>query len=242
MRSILSILILLLISVLIKGQDITISGKKSEFQAFSNNATLKKINPGNALSTFAFSFNPLGLIQFGPSFNAELKIKKNLIMNARVRFPALGELSYVIQARTDGLNEFSGIAWGGGFIRFYGNNMNKPYMGFIIQYHTTKSLYAENEEWEWSRYDNAMIFFINGGYRFRFAKGYFINAGALFGMAMDKYNWEYTVPAYGLHDERNRKGTLYSPFGMLELSIGIEFKPAIRKIFKPSKSTSNNKP
>lgn len=227
MRSILSILILLLMFNSLKGQDISIPGNESDIRSFPYTA-LKKTNPGNTVSTFAFSFDPLGLIQFGPSFSAELKIRKNLIMNARIRLPALGELSYVIQARTDGLNEFSGIAWGGGLIYLAGNNMNKPYIGFIVEYYSTRGLYAENEEWEWSRNDKAVMLFLNAGYRFRFAGGYFINAGALCGIAMDKYNWEYTVPVYGLNDKRNRNGSLFAPFGMLELSIGIEFKPSIR--------------
>ena len=33
---------------------------------------------------------------------------------------------------------------------------------------------------------------------------------------------------YGLNDKRNRNGSLFAPFGMLELSVGIEFKPSIR--------------
>ena len=84
-------------------------------------------------------------------------------------------------------------------------------------------LYANNEQWEWEKSTKSIVFIFNGGYRFRFDGGFFINTGALLGAASTRYNWDYVDPSYGSSDETSREGKDITPFGMLEVTLGIEF-------------------
>ena len=59
----------------------------------------------------------------------------------------------------------------------------------------------------------------NGGYRFRFNEGLYINTGAFLGAAHNSWNWYYIDTSYGPGNE----GSDLIPFGMLEVSFGLEF-------------------
>ena len=80
----------------------------------------------NSISKFALSINPLGFVQFGPSIVAELGLNENLALNAHVRFPSLGVLSYIVRADGEEINSLSGIAFGAGMNYFFGEKKNKP--------------------------------------------------------------------------------------------------------------------
>lgn len=175
------------------------------------------------ISRFALSINPLGFIQFGPLVNAELGIKEDLVINAHVRVPTLGILTYLIRAHSDGLEELSEFAFGGGLIKFFGENQHKPYAGILLEYGWYHAEFGWGEPWEWYKDEGYVVFVFNGGYRFRFEQGFFINTGAFLGAGIGAYDWEYTDLSYGASDNEPRSGTGVTPFGMLEVTFGKEF-------------------
>ena len=79
----------------------------------------------------------------------------------------------------------------------------------------------------------------NTGYRFMFGeklipasnrkidkfirKGLFLNTGIYIGAERNKYDWHYIEPGAGEDDLTPREGTEIKPFGMLEVSVGLEF-------------------
>ena len=127
----------------------------------------------------------------------------------------------------DGLDEYKGIAFGGGILHFFGKKRNKPfYLGGIIDFQTNEVLYAEDEEWEWTETSNAIAFVCNGGYRFRFNGGFFVNTGTFLGFASVKSEWEYTDTSpgsWGSNDNSSREDSGLILFYMLEVTLGIEF-------------------
>ena len=175
------------------------------------------------LSKIALSVNPLGFAQFGPLVSIEAGVAKSLVVNAHVRFSSVGLLTYVVNEDDDGLDELSGIAFGAGSIYFFGKQRSKPYVGVLLEYEMLKKVYAQYDPWEWEDNDNNGIFVVNGGYRFRFKSGFFINTGAYLGAALSFYEWDYTDPDYVSNDPEAREGTDVTPFGMVEVTVGIEF-------------------
>ena len=126
----------------------------------------------------------------------------------------------------DGLDDLKGSALGAGLIYFFGDNRSKPYIGVLVDYNKLECLYAQNSDWEWSETTKSIVFFLNGGYRFRFEGGFFINTGAYLGAASNKWEWEYTdtsSDSWGSSDNSSREGNNVKPFGMLEVTLGIEF-------------------
>lgn len=175
------------------------------------------------ISKFALSVNPVGFLQFGPSISVETGITGNLALNAHVRFPSLGLISYAVLADNDGLDELTGIAFGAGAIYFFGDKRNRPYAGMLIDYNRFVCLYAQNKDWEWEETTNSVVLLFNGGYRFRFESGFFINTGAFFGVAINSWKWDYTDSSYGSSGTSDRTGTDAQPFGMVEVTFGFEF-------------------
>jgi len=178
---------------------------------------------GYPISKIALSVNPLGFAQFGPMVNIEAGVTKSLLANAHVRFPTLGVLTYIVNYDDDGLDELSGISFGAGSLYFFGERRSKPYVGILLEYEKLEKLYAKNESWEWKDDDNNGIFILNGGYRYRFKSGLFLNTGAYLGAALSLYKWDYTDPDYGQDDPEAREGTDIAPFGMVEVTVGVEF-------------------
>lgn len=181
----------------------------------------------NQISDFSLSINPLGFIQFGPIINAEFGVSENLVLNTHLRAPAFGVLSYVLYADEDGLDQLNGIAVGAGLLKFLGENQSKFYAGGFIDYQRTTALYADSEQWEWEETDNTIIFAFNGGYRFRFDGGFFVNTGVYLGGFTSNYEWDYTnTESGGWANDPNfegETGTAAGAFGMVELTLGIEF-------------------
>ena len=175
------------------------------------------------ISKVAISVNPVGFVQFGPLVNIEVGLSKSLVVNAHVRFSSVGLLTYVVNDDPDGLDELSGIAFGAGSIYFFGKQRSKPYAGILLEFEKLELLYAQFDSWEWKETDQNGVFVCNGGYRFRFKSGFFINTGAYLGAAVTKYEWNYTEPDYGLDDAEPREGTDVTPFGMVEVTLGFEF-------------------
>jgi len=222
MKNMMILIFLLAFAFVSNSQEIALLNERTEFSIVKNSHFKLREFIDSDISKFALSLNPLGFIQFGPVISAEFGIKENIALNTHVRFPSLGVLSYVVKYHDDGLDELSGIAFGGGLIYFFGENMSKPYVGGMLEYHRTKSLYAKNEGWEWSQIDRSGVFIFNGGYRWRFEGGFFVNTGVFFGAAMGNYDWEYADPSYDTY-EPGGDGKDITPFGMFEVALGLEF-------------------
>lgn len=176
----------------------------------------------NAMSPVALSVNPLGFLQFGPMVNLEFGIK-NVVINTHARVGTLGLLSYVVNYHEDGLAQLSSYAFGGGPIIFMGKKQSRPYIGLLGEFDKTYLLNAEGEEWEWEKDMNTIVIALNGGYRFRFNSGFFINTGAYLGAAISQYEWGYTDESYYEDSDPAAEGSEAMPFGMLEVTFGIEF-------------------
>ena len=169
----------------------------------------------NDISKFALSFNPLGFIQFGPFIGAEFRLKENVVLNLHTRISNLGLLSYVV--RGENLDKLSGVSFGAGPIIFLTENQSKPYIGLLMEYDWAKSLYHSGSYNENTHFENNIAFLANGGYRFRFPSGFFVNTGLFLGAAWTTWTEEYTDSSIEGEDGRGIR-----PFGMFEVTLGIE--------------------
>jgi hypothetical protein len=176
-----------------------------------------KLNSDNSISRFALSVNPLGFVEFGPLVSAEWGLTGNLVLNAHVRFATLGVLTYVVKDDDGDLDELTGMAYGGGMLYFFGDKRNKPYLGMMGEYEQTQKTYAKNEDWEAIEDDESIIIMFNGGYRFRFNSGFFINTGAFFGVSRCQWFWRNS------DGSDPSEGVDYTPAGLVEVTIGFEF-------------------
>lgn len=167
---------------------------------------------GYPISRFALSLNPLGFLQFGPILNAEVGLTKKLVLNAHVRFAPVGLLSYVV---TDWPDKYTGLGYGGGAIYFFGESRNKPYAGILTEYQRNGNTYDEGESYEETEIDRVLVFLLNGGYRFRFDSGFFINTGVFLGFGYTNWTSEDQWGDY--------KGSDITPAGLIEVTFGFEF-------------------
>lgn len=190
--------------------------------AIGSNPVISNENGEYPISKFSLSVNPLGFIQFGPLINVEFGINSNLVFNTHVRIPSAGVVSYIVHEVGDD-DSMSGFAVGGGLIYFAGSKQSKPYIGFLAEYDRTNKVFDVGEDWETAEKDNIGVFLFNAGYRFRFENGFYINTGAFLGTAFSSWESKYTNSSYYVYGPRVKSGTDMVPFGMLEMTIGIEF-------------------
>lgn len=206
----------------------------------------KNKRPKSLAATFprwAIHSNLLGFVQFGPVLSGEYNLTRKLSLNAHVRFSSVGALTPILhQADVDKggrPDQFAGIAFGGGPIYFFKTKVDRAYLGLMFEYEMSDVLYLEDYFNEWNRDNRKMILMVNTGYRFMFGeklipasnrkidkfirKGLFLNTGIFIGAERNKYNWHYIEPGAGEDDLTPREGTEFKPFGMLEVSVGLEF-------------------
>jgi hypothetical protein len=174
-------------------------------------------NSDNSVARFALSVNPVGFAEFGPIVNTEFGISKNLVINAHVRFATLGLLTWVIKDEDGDLDELTGMAYGGGLLYFFGEKRNKPYVGMLGEFEQTKNIYSAHKDWEATEDDKTIIVMFNGGYRFRFKSGFFINTGAFFGVGRSDWFWRHS------DGSDPKEGVDYTPAGLVEVTFGFEF-------------------
>jgi len=173
----------------------------------------------NSMKGFSIAANPLGLLQFGPIIHGQIGLTDNLVLDLHLRLPSMGLLTSILMEETDTPDQLSGRAIGGGLLYFFGDKQNKPYLGGLVEFHQATGLFEEgNLTGEWESYQDYIVVVVNGGYRFRFDSGFFMNTGAFLGAAAGEYNWDYTNQPRGGNEESE-----FFPFGMLELSFGIQF-------------------
>lgn len=179
----------------------------------------------NSMKGVSLSLNPLGFLQFGPIVNAEVGLTDHVVLNGHIRFASLGLLSKVVMYDEDDdiyPDHIAGTGIGGGVIYFFGDKKSKPYLGGLLEFHNTVSTYDTGFTYEWESESNMVVVLVNGGYRFRFDGGFYVNTGAYFGAAVGEDNWYYTNPEVPEYGEMNPSSSTF-PFGMLELTLGVQF-------------------
>jgi hypothetical protein len=190
--------------------------------------------------SWAIHSNILGFLQFGPVVSLEYSITRSLALSAHARFSSVGALTPILHmadvdegGRPD---SFSGMAFGGGPMWFFDTSKDKAYIGLLYEYEFSDVLYLEDYYNEWSQDNRKMIVMLNAGYRFRFAEkliagpyrqfdrfireNLFLNAGIYAGAERNQFAWRYTEAEDGTPDHEGKE---VKPFGMIEISVGVEF-------------------
>lgn len=206
----------------------------------------KKYRPKSIKYNFrrwAVHSNLLGFVQFGPSISADYFVSRHIALDAHARFTSLGALRSMIYSadvdRGGRPDKLAGIAFGGGPLYFFDVKKDKAYTGILFEYEMTDALYLEDYFNEWSQDNRKMLLMLNTGYRFRFAekiipgphrrfdkffrKSFFLNTGVYIGAEKNNFRWDYNDPNAGAGDMSPREGSKIMPFGMLEVSVGLEF-------------------
>jgi hypothetical protein len=167
----------------------------------------------NPIGKFAFSIEPLGILQFGPMINAEFGLTDNLALNIHYRYSTIGLLTNTLWY-SHANEKLKDNVFGTGLKYLFGDRMGKPYIGGLLEYgrnYLEYNTFIENNSY--------FGFVLNGGYRLRFKSGLYLNTGSYFGLQVtpnlkvqDTY-WNTTETV----------GTESLLLFMLEFAIGFEF-------------------
>lgn len=243
MKKVLILLVLISTSLFVSGEEPWSSFTYPQDYPTKVNKNKRPKSLANSFPRWSVHSNLLGFAQFGPVLSAEYNLTRKLSLNTHVRFSSVGALTPILhQADVDKggrPDQFSGIAFGGGPIYFFKTKVDRAYLGLLFEYEMSDVLYLEDYFNEWNRDNRKMILMVNTGYRFMFGeklipatnrkvdkfirKGLFLNTGIYIGAERNKYNWHYIEPGAGEDDLTPRSGTEIKPFGMLEVSVGLEF-------------------
>lgn len=243
MKKVLFLMVLILTSLFVSGEEPWSSVTYPQDYPTRVNKNQRPKSLAASFPRWAVHSNVLGFAQFGPVLSAEYNLTRKLSLNSHVRFSSVGALTPILhQADVDKggrPDQFAGIAFGGGPMWFFKTKVDKAYLGLIFEYEMSDLLYLEDYFNEWDRDNRKMILMLNTGYRFMFGeklipasnrkidkfvrKGLFLNTGIYIGAERNKFNWDYTQPGAGEDDLTPREGIEIKPFGMLELSVGLEF-------------------
>jgi hypothetical protein len=166
---------------------------------------------------FAWMFNPLGFIQFGPSLSAEFAVSPNTFVGPHIRFVGLGLLSHVISDNEESVTNGS---FGLLFRQFLSDpSPRRMYIGGTAEFGwgTSKGSVGYTDEWKGNV--SLLAFMGNVGHRWRFESGFFVNVGAFAGFALEIKDewWEIATPNMVFQSGND----LYIAF-MAEVSIGFE--------------------
>ena len=176
--------------------------------------------------------NPLGALQFGPIIGFEIGAGPNAVIDLHWRYSSIGLVYALIL--TEGFEHYmsmSSMAVGGGFRYFFplSNSNHRPYIGGMAEYSWgstwgedsyEKDDYDPDEYDAWEGSEAQIIAIFNGGMRWRFASSFFLNTGAMAGVAIDMKDEVTYINQPGSDPENYRDATF---FGMLELALGWEF-------------------
>ena len=203
------------------GTRIVIKNKSSSSSERRNRSVESSIDPKPI--RIGFYVDPLGFIEFGPLIGTEITIKSRLIIDASLRFPSLGALTYVTNNdANDGLPyEVSGLGVAGGLKYFIPSHIGGLYFGGFFSVAWETHSYARDNPSAWESDYAAVMTLGTIGYKFRFKRGFYMNTGAIVGVQYPfMKQWHYT---------NNGDATIYEmdkslePAGMLNVSFGYEF-------------------
>lgn len=180
--------------------------------------TKEKLKETAPLGSSAFSFNPLGFAQFGPSMHFEIEISPMVYLVPHLRYSKFG-LVYNMVVEYDEI-DFSSMAIGVGVKRLFKNpgSINSYYIGSAFEYgwgsgsNDPSYYYEDGESFEHSYY----TIMSNFGYRWRYESKFFINLGLYAGMTG-------TITDEKVYPNSIEYDIGMMVFGMLELSFGWEF-------------------
>jgi hypothetical protein len=197
-------------------QDYNHSASENRYRSVEGSIDPKPVRIG-------FYVDPLGFLEFGPLIGTEITIKSRLIVDASLRFPSAGVLTYVANSDpNDGLPyETSGLGVAGGLKYFIPSHIGGLYFGglFSAAWETHNYLKGQPSTWE---SDYAAIMTLGTiGYKFRFRSGFYINTGALIGIQYPfMKQWHYTNNGDSSIHELDKS---LEPAGMFDVSFGYEF-------------------
>ena len=137
------------------------------------------------------------------------------------RAVSLGLLAYSIRANNDDLYDFGGAGYSIGVNRFLENVESGIYYGAFLSLDIQNTKYEENSDFSWHENTKTYGLLVNAGKRIPLGDKFYINAGAVLGIGLVHYEWEYDDPAVGLTDPEARDGNSVIPIGGLELAFGI---------------------
>jgi hypothetical protein len=243
MKKVLILIILISTSIIVSGEEPSSSVLSQQDYPGKVKKNYKPKSSAAYFPRWAVHSNLLGFVQFGPVVSAEYNFTRHITLNGHVRFPSVGALTKMIYEadvdRGGRPDKLSGIAFGGGPIYFFTVKKDKAYAGILFEYEMADALYQEDYVNEWSQDNRKMILMLNSGYRFRFGQklipgahrqfdkfireGLFVNTGIYLGAERNEYVWQYNDPDADNTDPTPREGTEIKPFGMLEVSVGLEF-------------------
>lgn len=170
-----------------------------------------------------FSLNPLGLLQFGPMLQYESRMgNSSAYLVPHLRLGYLGVLSHLVWTEGEEGAILSplniGLGLGvRGLTPMSGNN-NAMYYGGFMEYSVAKTRFDVGEPYETLESASMLTIMFNGGYRWRFPSGRFLNLGIYAGPSLTLMDEEWYVETGELYATYNE--TMF--IGMLELSFGWE--------------------
>jgi len=176
-----------------------------------------KTTESNDLPGKTFFVNPLGILQYGPIIGAEFKLGKNSnsYISPHIRWSFLGVLSHV-DWNADYLSPANmGIGLSYRMLMPSLSSKNAAYMGIGMEYGKE---YARYDTSETEEYFTGLGFIANGGYRWRFPSGRYVNVGMYAGAVMTLSDDEYLIVDGTLYNSYTGTGFI----GMLEFAFGWE--------------------
>lgn len=166
--------------------------------------------------------HPLGFIQFGPIIGTEIRNKRS-IADFHIRIPSLGLLMRVMNNDPDKL---AGLAVGAGARFLFPQRIGGWYVGVKTEFGWNVNIYDKGSRWEEEYLIRYVDICSNGGYRFQFSSGFYINTGFWLGtIYLFEQPWRYSNPRsdyYSPSYNYNDPSETYI-FGMLEFGLGFEF-------------------
>ncbi len=168
-----------------------------------------------------FNINPLGLLQFGPIFQFEAKIGNNVYLAPHFRYAFAGVLTHLVWTEFEEDSELSAgtAAVGLGIKGFAETTGNTWYYGGIADLGWATARYDVSESSASEEKATTLSVMANTGYRWRSARGSYVNVGLFLGIASDLKSEERRVDSGTIIDDTKETTFL----AMLELSFGWEF-------------------
>ena len=174
------------------------------------------------LGRFEFDFNPLGFLQFGPLVNAGVRLGPVTYIDLHGRWSYAGALYWVLED-ADVQPESFGLGVRVNNVFKLPGSMHAWYLGALFESTWGKATY-EDDTWTgtgtYERTWRGYVLAANGGFRWRFQSGFYMNLGLILGIH-NQYEASTDSPVNGFAKDDDPEGVRV--FGMLEFAVGAEF-------------------